>query len=162
MPVLVECNTQKQQGQMDIGKLLTCFGCLTGDPNDIVTEVRNTNPELAKYMEMLVVAVFQGETSNIFDCVTDHNEKWDEENLGVVLYNMDKFIRNKGDLFTGNEFEFMRYVYQAARQRCANGNNFKRFHRKLLRDKTRFVELYRGRGTGKDITVILREMFHTS
>ena len=134
--------------KMDWVKILECFNCLTGDPTDIATAFKNRNPELFKYFETLVPAVFQGETSNIFDSVTDHNELWPQRNLGAMLYNMDRFIRSKSELFTGNEEEFLEYVQQAAKQRCIKGNNFKRFHRKILRDKTRFVELYRARGTG--------------
>ena len=134
---------------MDVVKLMECFGCLAGDPSDIVTAVRNRNPELVKYLESLVGAVFQGETSNIFDGVSDHNEMWTRENLGTILFNMDKFIRNKGDLFTGNEYEFLQYIHQATKHRCIKGKSFKCYHKKMLRDKTRFVELYRRRGTGQ-------------
>lgn len=133
---------------MDIVKILTCFGCLTGDPADMAAAVRNRDPEIVRYFESLVEIAFQGETSNIFDSVSDHNKTWYEQNLGAILFNMDRFIRNKGELFTGNEHEFLEHVYLASQQRCIKGHNLKRFHRKILRDKTRFVELYRERGTG--------------
>ena len=134
---------------MDVVRLLECFGCLAGDPSDIVTAVRTKNPELVTYLQSLVGGAFQGETSNVYDSVSDHNELWKQDNLGAVLYSMDKFIRSKGELFTGNEDEFLRYMHQAAKQRCLKGHNFKSFHKKMLRDKTRFVELYRRRGTGQ-------------
>ena len=134
---------------MDVVKLLECFGCLTGDPSDIVTEVKTRNPELVKYLESLVGGTFQGETSNCFDNVSDHNELSKRDNLGSVLFNMDRFIRSKGDMFTGNEHEFLQFIHQAAKHRYTKGQSFKSWHKKMLRDKTRFVELYRRRGTGK-------------
>ena len=133
---------------MNFVKLMSCFGCLTGDPTDIVAATREKNPELVKYFEALVHARFAGETSSIMDSITDHNEAKGRTNLGSVLFKMDAYIRNRGDVFTGNESLFLEYLDQIAIHRCPKGQKLDRVKKKILHDKTRFVELYRRRGTG--------------
>ena len=134
---------------MDFVKLISCFGCLTGDPTDIVTATREKNPELVKYFETLVPARFAGETSNITNSITDHNEIKGCRNLGFVLFKIDAYIRERGDFFTGNESVFLEYLDQIAMHRCLNGQKLDRVKKKIGRDKTRFVELYRRRGAGQ-------------
>ena len=136
---------------MNFVKLMSCFSCLTGDPTDIVAATREKNPELVKYFETLVHARFAGETSNITDSTTDHNEANGSTNLGCVLLKMDTYIRNRGEVFTGNESLFLEYLDQIAIHRCLKGQKLDQVKKKILRDKTRFVELYRRRGTGLSI-----------
>ena len=134
---------------MATAKFLACFGCLTGDPIDIVATVKESNPTLFRYLESLVISRFQGETSNIFDDSSDHKQKYGKRNLSVVLLTMDQFIRSQGESFTGNEYGFTALVEEVARIRCPPKQSFSKFKKKLLLDRTRFVEFYFRRGTGK-------------
>lgn len=143
---------------MDFVKLMSCFGCLAGDPTDIVAATREKNPELVKYFETLVHARFAGETSNIMDTITDHNEVTGRTNLGSVLCKIDAYIRNRADIFTGNESLFLEYLDQIAIHRCPKGQKLDRVKKKILRDKTRFVELYRRRGTGQWINLTVSDI----
>eukprot|EP00794_Sanderia_malayensis_P009275 gene9275-10253_t len=158
--------------------VLSCFGCTT-ELDDDGTEMglfQTHNPEVVAYCRTIVNAIFEGETSNVFDNSTDHNEMMSKEgqmlknncscnrssgreqqkcqgrcccgnNLGLVLRDMNAFIRTRGELFTGNEDEFLGYLEQAVRLRFGRKRRigFEKFRRKILRDKTRFVELIRRR-----------------
>ncbi len=128
---------------MSLVALLNCFGCVTEDDENGLFEAQNH--EVADYCKSLVNARFTGETSNIYDNATDHNELQAGNNLGNKLQAMDSFIRGRGNNFTGNEHEFLGYMEEAIKIRCGKRRELARFRKKIARDKTRFVELLRRR-----------------
>ena len=66
-------------------------------------------------------------------------------NLGSVLQSMYYEMRKADDKFTGEEEGFMEYFELAIKMRRPDNVNRRKHREKMLKDKEKFVQLYKQR-----------------